>query len=106
MMIDEHKWSVCNTILPIFSIIQHNCRGSNLVLIPLFQMLKTYNVSFICIQDPPLFTGKPLRASSGFECIASNTKEDKIRVVTYINLNLVSFISYSSLNPELNNLKL
>jgi hypothetical protein len=68
-------------------------------------MLKTHNISFICLQDPPLFAGKPLRAP-GFECIAPNTEGDKIRVVTYINSNLVSFISYISLDPDPNILKL
>jgi hypothetical protein len=105
MMTDENQTSVRNTIPPILSIIQHNCRGSNLVFISLFQMLRTHNISFICLQDPPLFAGKPLRAP-GFECIAPNTEGDKIRVVTYINSNLISFISYISLDPDPNILKL
>jgi len=53
-------------------IAQHNCRGSNSVFISLFHIMKRVDISFVCVQDPPLYNGQPLRAL-GYECISSTT---------------------------------
>jgi len=85
--------------LHCFSIVQHNCRGSNLVFLTLFSLIRNRNVSFVCLQDPSLFQGSPLRAP-GFQCYVSNIFGFKKRVATYVNLsltkdfNLFMFFSY------------
>jgi len=53
--------------------------------------MKGFDVSFICVQDPPLFNGQPLRAP-GYECISLNA--DKVRVCTYVSLKVLLDISF------------
>jgi len=72
-------------------IAQHNCRVSNSVFIMLFHSVKGFDVSFICVQDPPLFNGQALRAP-GYECISLNT--DKVLVCTYVSLRVLLDISF------------
>ena len=85
--------STQNTILRRWriKIAQNNCRRSNTVFISLYHILKGFDVSFICVQDPPLFNGQPLRAPS-YECISLNA--DKVRVCTYVSLRVSVDISF------------
>ena len=53
--------------------------------------MKGFDGSFICVQDPPLFNGQPLRAP-GYECISLNA--DKVRVCTYVSLKVLLDISF------------
>jgi len=53
-------------------IAQHNCRGSNNVFIMLFHIIKEFEISFVCVQDRPLYCGDLLRAP-GYECIFQKT---------------------------------
>jgi len=69
---------------------QHNCRGSNDAFITLFHVVKNHDISFVCVQDPPLYKGDPLKAQ-GYECIFQKT--EKVRVCTYISLRVVREIS-------------
>src|ERR1700710_47351 len=71
--------------------IQHNCRGSNDVFLTLFHIVKGFNVSFVCVQDPPLYAGNPLRAP-GYECIFQSSP--KVRVATYISLRILVSVSF------------
>jgi len=73
------------------SFAQHNCRGSNDVFISLFHIVKGYGISFVCVQDPPLYAGAPLRAP-GYECIFRSGP--KVRVVIYISLRVMVGISF------------
>jgi len=50
-----------------------------------------FDISFVCVQDPPLFNGQPLRAPS-YECISLNA--NKVRVCTYVSLKLLLDISF------------
>jgi len=70
---------------------QHNCRGSNDVFISLFHIVKNFDISFVCVQDPPLCNGDPLRAP-GYECVFQ--KVGKIRVCTYVSLRVLLEISF------------
>ena len=71
--------------------VQHNCRGSNDVFLTLFHVVKGFNVSFICVQDPPLYAGCPLRAP-GYECIFRN--DPKVRVATNVSLRVLVGVSF------------
>jgi len=62
-------------------IAQHNCRGSNDVFITLFHIIKGFDISFVYVQDLPLYRGDPLRATE-YECILQKTAE--VRVCTYV----------------------
>jgi len=83
----ESQNSEGHTPLRYFSIVQHNCRGSNSLFLTLFSLIRNRNVSFLCLQDPPLFQGSPLRAP-GFQCYVVNIFGFKKRVATYVNLSL------------------
>jgi len=50
-----------------------------------------FDISFVCVQDPRLFNGQPLRAP-GYECISLNA--NKVRVCTYVSLKLLLDISF------------
>jgi len=91
--------------LHCFSIVQHNCRGSNLVFLTLFSLIRSRNVSFVCLQDPPLFQGSPLRAP-GFQCYVSNIFGFKKRVATYVNLSLAKDFNYLCFSPTVDVLRL
>ena len=84
--------------LHCFSIVQHNCRGINLVFLTLFSLIRNRNVPFVCVQDPPLFQGSPLRAP-GFQCYLSNVFGFKKRVATYVNLSLAKDFNYLYFTP-------
>jgi len=70
---------------------QHNCRGSNDAFITLFHIVKNFDISFVCVQDPPRYNGDPLRAPR-YECIFQKT--EKVRVCTYICLRVLLEISF------------
>jgi len=53
--------------------------------------MKGFDVSSICVQDPPLFDGQPFRAPD-YECISFNA--DKVRVWTYVSLRVLVDISF------------
>jgi len=101
----ESQNSDGHTPLHCFSIVQHNCRGSNLVFLTLFLLIRNRNVSFVCLQDPPLFQGSPLRAP-GFQCYVSNIFGFKKRVATYVNLSLVKDFNYLCFSPAVDILRL
>jgi len=70
---------------------QHNCKGSNNAFIILFHIVKKFDIFFVCVQDPPLYKGDPLRAP-GYECIFQKT--EKVQVSTYISLRVLWKISF------------
>ena len=72
-------------------IAQHNCRGSNDVFITLFHIVKNFDISFVCVQDPPLYNGEPLRAP-GYECVFQKTR--KVRACTYVSLRVLLEVSF------------
>jgi len=53
--------------------------------------MKGFDVSIICVQDPQLFNGQPLRAP-GYECISLNA--DDVRIRTYVSLRVLLDISF------------
>ena len=73
------------------NVAQHNCRGSNDVFLSLFHIVRNFKVSFVCVQDPPLYNGEPLRAP-GYECLF--LKSVKVRVCTYVSLRILADISF------------
>jgi len=91
--------------LHCFSIVQHNCRESNLVFLTLFSLIRNRNVSFVCLQDSPLFQGSPLRAP-GFQYYVSNIFGFKKRVATYINLSLAKDFNNLCFSPTVDVLQL
>jgi len=50
-----------------------------------------FDISFVCVQDPPLFNGQPLRAP-GYECISLNA--NKVPVCTYVSLKVLLDICF------------
>ena len=68
---DESNDPPDHTPLQNLTVLQHICQGSNLVFLTLFSLIRNRNVSFVCLQDPPLFQGDPLRAP-GYQCFSSN----------------------------------
>jgi len=84
--------------LHCFSIVQHICRGRNLVFLTLFWLIRNRNVSFMYSQDPPLFQGSPLRGP-GFQCYVSNIFSFKKRVDTYVNLSFAKDFNYLCFSP-------
>jgi len=91
--------------LHCFSIVQHNCRGRNLVFLTIFSLIRNRNVFFMCLQDPPLFQGSPFRAL-GFQCYVSNIFGYKKRVATYVNLSLARDFNYLCFSPTIDVLRL
>ena len=89
-----------NTLLKDLSIVQHNCRRSNVVFITLFSLIKNRNISFVCLQDPPLFQGTPLKAP-GFQVHYTNVVGRKTRVATYVNLALSRDFTYLCFTPAI-----
>ena len=53
--------------------------------------MKGFDISFVCVQDPPLYNGQPLRAP-GYECISLTTT--KVRMCTYVSLRVLLDISF------------
>jgi len=53
--------------------------------------MKGFDVFFICVQDPRLFNGQPLRGP-GYECISLNA--EKVQVCTYVSLKVLLDISF------------
>jgi len=51
----ESEHSDGHTTLHCFSIVQHNCRGSNLLFLTLFSLIRNRDISFVCLQDSDLF---------------------------------------------------
>jgi len=101
----ESQNSDGHTPLHYFSIVQHNCRGSNLVFLTLFSLIRNRNVSFMCLQDPPLFQGSPLR-TPGFKYYVSNIFGFKKRMATYVNLSLAKDFNYLCFSPTVDVLRL
>jgi len=91
--------------LHCFSIVQHNCRGRNLVFFILFSLIRNWNVSFVSLQGPPLFQGSLLRAL-GFQFYVSNIFGFKKRIATYVNLSLAKDFDYLSFSPTVDVLRL
>ena len=54
-------------------------------------MVRNFKVSFVCVQDPPLYNGEPLRAP-GYECLF--LKSVKVRVCTYVSLRILADILF------------
>jgi len=75
------------------------------VFLTLFSLIRNRNVSFVCLQDPPLFQGSPLRAP-GFQCYVSNIFGFKKRVATYVNLSLAKDFNYLCFSPTVDVLRL
>jgi len=59
----------------------------------------------LCLQDPPLFQGSPLR-TPGFQCYVSNIFGFKKRVATYVNLSLAKDFNYLCFSPTVDVLRL
>jgi len=97
-MPDESNDPPGNTRLQNLTIIQHNCRGSNLVFLTLFSLIRTRNISFVCLQDPPLYQEELLRAPCylGF---SSNVIGQKKRVATYVNCFFTECFNYLCVSP-------
>ena len=76
-----------------------------MVFLTLFSLIRNRNVSFVCLQDPPLFQGSPLRAP-GFQCYVSNIFGCKKRVATYVNLLLAKDFNYLCFSPTIDVLRL
>jgi len=68
------------------------------VFLTLFSLIRNRNVSFVCLQDPPLFQGDPLRAP-GYQCFSSNVIGQKKRVATYVNYFLTECFNYLCVSP-------
>ena len=80
---------------------KHNCKGSNDLFIMLFHIVKNFNVSFVCVQDPLLYNREPLRAP-GYECIFQ--KKSKVWVCTYVSVRVlleVSFVIFRCVDDNL-----
>jgi len=75
------------------------------VFLTLFSLIRNRNVSFMCLQDAPLFQGSPLRAP-GFQCYVSNIVGCKKRVATYVNLLLARDFNYLCFSPTIDVLRL
>ena len=69
-----------------------------MVFITLFSLIKNRNISFVCLQDPPLFQGDPLRAP-GFQVHYSKIVGKKTRVAIYVNLALSKDFTYLCFTP-------
>ena len=69
-----------------------------MVFITLFSLIKNRNISFLCLQDPPLFQGDPLRAP-GFQVHYSKIVGKKTRVAIYVNLALSKDFTYLCFTP-------
>jgi len=78
---------------------------SNLVFLTLFSLIRNRNVSFVCLQDPPLFHGSPLRVPV-FQCYVLNIFGFKKRVATYVNLSLAKDFNYLCFSPTVDVLRL
>ena len=75
------------------------------MFLTLFSLIWNRNVSFGCLQDPPLFQGSPLRVP-GFQCYVSNIFGCKKRVATYVNLSLARDLNYLCFSPTIDVLQL
>jgi len=75
------------------------------VFLTLFSLIRNTNVSFVCLQDPPLFQGDPLRAL-GYQCFSSNIISQKKRVATYVTCFLTESFNYLCVSPAANVLHL
>jgi len=75
------------------------------VFLTLFSLIRNRNVSFVCLQDPPLFQGSPLRAP-GFQCYVSNIFDFKKSVATYVNLSFAKDFNYLCFSPTVDVLQL
>ena len=69
-----------------------------MVFITLFSLIKNRNISFVCLQDLPLFHGDPLRAP-GFQAHYAKTVGKKTRVAIYVNLALSKDFTYLCFTP-------
>ena len=75
------------------------------MFLTLFSLIRNRNVSFVCLQDSPLFQGGPLR-EPGFQCYFSNILGFKKRVATYVNLSLAKDFNYLCFSPTVDVLRL
>jgi len=73
------------------------------VFLTLFLIIRNRNVSFVCLQDPPL--SSPLRVLD-FQCYVSNIFGFKKRVATYVNLSLAKDFNYLGFSPTIDILHL
>jgi len=87
-----------HTSLQNLTVLQHNCWVRNLVFLTLFSLIRNRNVSFVCLQDPLLFQGDPLRAP-GYQCFSSHVSGQKKRVATYVNCFLTACFNYLCVSP-------
>ena len=69
-----------------------------MVFITLFSLIKNRNISFVCLQDPPLFQGSPLRAP-GYQVHYSGVMGRKTRIATYVPLALSRDFTYLCFTP-------
>ena len=75
------------------------------MFLTLLSLIRNRNISFVCLQDPPLFQGSPLRAP-GFQCFVSNIFGFKKRVAIYVNLSLAKDFNYLCFSPTADVLRL
>ena len=94
-----------HTRLTSLSVVQHNCRGSNVVFLTLFSLIWNRNVSFLCLQDPLLFQDEPFRPP-GYQCFVSSISGFKKRVAIYVNCFLIEAFSYLYFSPAVDVLHL
>jgi hypothetical protein len=74
------------------NIFQNNCCGSNHVFLFFFSILKTLSPDVVAIQDPYLFSNRPLNAP-GFSLIFDHSSASP-KVATYISNKLLKSSSY------------
>src|SRR5260221_11749781 len=80
-----------------FSIIQHNCAGSNSILLSLFSLFQSFSLpSIVAIQEKFLFHGRPLVVPC-YPLISPVVDESSKVILCFYFLN--SFIAVTSFIP-------